>query len=286
LARLSHLLLIALLLLALIAPLLVSCQAPADLGGELNAIVAPHRFSVLSWEACALLEIGCDDEASSDIASSLDDAAALDAYFALGKAQRGVERRLREASDDGAAETVAALSQELADIAAQRAALRERVEAVIAQEIRAILTDEGIYDPFPAFVPTPFPFPPVAFRLGRPPTLLIVSPRERIESIHEVMLVPSMVVETREEIETAVAELGYCGLVEDLGGLAALYPPLIDDDGSLPWTIEAATHEWLHQYLAFTPLGFRYVLDLTGLRPDYEIARMNETVASMLGREL
>jgi hypothetical protein len=131
-----------------------------------------------------------------------------------------------------------------------------------------------------------FRSPPVGLRLEFPPTLLVVSPRERIESIREVMLVQGMPAETREAIEEAVAELGYSALVVDLGGLAALYPPLIDQGAPLAWTIETATHEWLHQYLAFTPLGFRYVLDVAGLRPDYEIARMNETVAGMMGREL
>ena len=75
-------------------------------------------------------------------------------------------------------------------------------------------------------------------------------------------------------------------IIGRLGGLAVLYPPLIDEGASLEWTVETAVHEWLHQYLAFTPLGFRYVLDLTGVRPDYEIARRNETVAGMVGREL
>jgi hypothetical protein len=51
-------------------------------------------------------------------------------------------------------------------------------------------------------------------------------------------------------------------------------------------TINAATEEWLHQYLAFRPLGFRYVLDVTGLIRNYDIACMNETLAGMVSKEI
>ena len=282
----SRRLVLSLLLLAfLVVPPAAACQRPAGLGAELNAIVAPHRFSALAWEACALLGLGCNGEASPDELADLDDAAALEAYFALAEAERAVEGRLWEAAENGAAEVRGALREDLADLRAQRAALRGRVETIIARQIRATLDTEGILNPFGS-VSLPVRFPPVGLRLDNPPTLLVVSPRSRIESVREVMLVQGMPTVTREEIEAAVAELGYSALVVDLGGLAALYPPLIDAGAPLEWTIETATHEWLHQYLAFTPLGFRYVLDLAGLRPDYEIARMNETVAGMMGREL
>ena len=269
----------------LVAPPAASCQRPSGLGTDLNAIVAPYRFSALAWEACALLGIGCNGEAQARD-TDLDDAAALEVFFDLAAKERAVERRMSEGEGDGAAEVRQTLRAELADLKEQRAALRGRVESAIARQIRATLDEEGILNPFQRLVPLPLRFPPVGLRLDSPPTLLVISPRERIESVREVMLVQGMPAATREEIETAVAELGYSALVVDLGGLAALYPPLIDESASLAWTVETATHEWLHQYLAFTPLGSRYVLDLAGLRPDYEIARMNETVAGMMGREL
>lgn len=284
--RSRHLVLI-LLLSVLIAPSAAACRAQAGpSGSDIQAIVAPYRFSPLAWEACALLGIGCTDHGSIADVAGMDDAEALETYFSLAEEQRVVEDRLRAAAGEGATEARSALRQELAGIAARREALRRRVEGIIARQIRATLADERIHNPLERLVPLGFGFPPVSLRLAHPPTLLVVSPRERIESIREVMLVEELPVESREEIEAAVEDLGYSALVVDLGGLAALYPPLIDQTASLPWTIETATHEWLHQYLAFTPLGFRYVLDLTGLRPDYEIARMNETVAGMMGREL
>jgi hypothetical protein len=51
-------------------------------------------------------------------------------------------------------------------------------------------------------------------------------------------------------------------------------------------TIETAAHEWAHQYLAFKPLGARYVLYLTGLTHDPDITRLNETAADLIGKEI
>ncbi|GAI26589.1 unnamed protein product, partial [marine sediment metagenome] len=41
-----------------------------------------------------------------------------------------------------------------------------------------------------------------------------------------------------------------------------------------------------HQYLVFKPLGFLYLLDLTGVSRNYGIATMNETLASMVSKEI
>ena len=47
-----------------------------------------------------------------------------------------------------------------------------------------------------------------------------------------------------------------------------------------------AAEEWLHQYLFFRPMGFRYALDILGVKRNYEIAVLNETAASMMGKEI
>jgi hypothetical protein len=73
--------------------------------------------------------------------------------------------------------------------------------------------------------------------------------------------------------------------VVGLGGLST-YPSYVTDEADLQFIIETAVHEWLHQYLTFTPLGFRYMLDLAGVRRDYDIATINETVVSMVSKEI
>ena len=71
-----------------------------------------------------------------------------------------------------------------------------------------------------------------------------------------------------------------------IGGLGATYPAFVADNADLRWTIETAAHEWVHQYLAFKPLGFRYVLDLLGITTNYDIDTINETVADLVGQEI
>jgi hypothetical protein len=88
-----------------------------------------------------------------------------------------------------------------------------------------------------------------------------------------------------EAIESKVEALGYSALVVPLGGIAT-YPSYVTNGGDLKFTIITIVHEWLHQYLAFTPLGFRYVLDRAGIRPNYDIATINETVVSIIAGEI
>ncbi len=124
------------------------------------------------------------------------------------------------------------------------------------------------------------------FKLTEPPKLLVISPRDRIENTGETMLQPDIILADIEDIENQVDRLGVSSLVTDIGGLGATYPTFVANDMSLRSTINAAAEEWLHQYLAFTPLGFRYVLDSVGLVPDYDVACMNETLAGIVSKEI
>lgn len=104
--------------------------------------------------------------------------------------------------------------------------------------------------------------------------------------MRETMLVQDIHLEAIEDIETRVDALGVSALVVELGGFGATYPTFVADDASLQFTVATATEEWLHQYLAFTPLGFMYLLDLTGVSRNYDIATMNETLAGIVSEEI
>jgi hypothetical protein len=161
--------------------------------------------------------------------------------------------------------------------------LESRVERIIERQVRDILIQQGIYNPI---IELEVSFPPLNFKLTKPPYLLVISPRERIESMREITLVPDLVLKEIEDIEARIDELDVSSLVAGLGGLGATYPTLVTNETSLRSTIEITTEEWLHQYLAFKPLGFLYLLDLTGLSRNYEIATMNETLAGMVSKEI
>jgi hypothetical protein len=183
-------------------------------------------------------------------------------------------------------DTVIELSRAMDNLRSVQQAMRPNVERILATQIVEALGELGIRNPADPWAKLPVRFPPIAFRLESPPQLLVVSPRERIESIQEIMLEPDLDLATALSLEEQVQALGQSALVTRIGGFGGTYPTFVAETTSLRWTIETATEEWLHQYLAFTPLGARYVLDLLGLRPDYEVARINETVAGLVSREV
>ena len=82
--------------------------------------------------------------------------------------------------------------------------------------------------------------------------------------MREVTFRQDISIEEIEDVEAAVDDLGVSSLVVELGGIAT-YPTFVTNDASLKFTLDTATEEWLHQYLAFKPLGFLYLLDLTGV---------------------
>ena len=63
-----------------------------------------------------------------------------------------------------------------------------------------------------------------------------------------------------------------------IGGLAA-YPAMVRDDRSFDSLLDTASHEWVHHYLAFYPLGQQFGNGRDG-------TTLNETVADLAGREI
>ena len=145
----------------------------------------------------------------------------------------------------------------------------------LCSQIRTVLVDMGI--------PT---FPPITFRLEKPPHLLVVSPRDRILYFDRRVLRQELSVEEMERLEARVDELDLSSLVVELGGFGATYPPIVGDNLNLTNTINATVEEWLHQYLAFRPLGFLYLLDSVGIRRSPEVVTMNETLVGIVSEEI
>jgi hypothetical protein len=149
------------------------------------------------------------------------------------------------------------------------------LQSELSRRITEVLSDYGINT-----------FPPLNFRLDEPPHLLIISPREKIMYLDRLMLRQDLTPDEKQDIEAQCDALGVSSLVDDLGGFAAIYPPIISDRAKLPYIINAAIEEWFHQYLAFKPLGFLYILDSTGISQSPDIAAMNETLAGIVSKEV
>jgi len=261
-----------------------SCATAPDFDSSLKSIVSPYQFSIAQWELVTITgEINSLIFGKGERVE--DKAGVVVEYFNLVEQIKSLEAEITAVNAGNKEGDLASFETELGRLQQQKAALTNEVEKIIAEQIREVLSEEGIFHPLDKYIKLNVGFPPLIFELEPPPRLLVVSPRDRIESMREIHLQQGLSVEAMESIEEEVDKLGVSSLVEGLGGLGT-YPTFVTDNGSLQFTIETATHEWLHNYLAFKPLGFLYLLDLTGISRNYEIATMNETVVSIISKEI
>jgi hypothetical protein len=243
---------------------------------QYNSMVNPYVFNIASWEIQTLYQQAKLNITDPPLESSLT-SESVQKYFSLIELQLRLKSDLKLRKETG--------NSDLVQLEAQTAILRPIVEKTLKQQISQTLAEQGIYNPvFNTWLK--LNLPPVNFVLENPPHLLIVSPRNRIERILDSVLVQDMSLEQIEKLEASLEELNISVLVEEIGGLGATYPSFVQANSSLRFTINTALEEWLHQYLAFKPLGFRYVLDLLNVSTDNDIPTLNETVASMISKEL
>jgi hypothetical protein len=258
-------------------PAAAGCAQRNDFNSQVQEIAAPYRFHVFEWELDALSDLARNVFNGGTPAS--DNADAIFTYFDNVDQIRSLQSAILTAD----ARDLAPLAKKLDSLEEQNDGLSQGVVARLKVEIREALSEAGIENPFSLNVT--FGFPPIEAVLENPINVLVISPRDRIENIKQVNLLPGMSRQEMESIEARVDSLGYSALVVPVGGMAT-YPSYVTNDGDLKFTITSIVHEWLHVYLAFTPLGFRYVLDQAGIRRDYDIATMNETVVDIVSNEI
>lgn len=264
---------------------LIVSRIPVDnLNRQINKIVTPYRFDLGKWEVIAVAkELGSlftEEEPVSPADTSI-----VTGYFNNLERIRWLEsviNTIREGTVEGDS---ADYEEELATLNQQNSGIVDKVEAVLKAQIIDALNEHGIYNPWGVYSGSQVNFPPLEFILSKPPRLLVISPRDRIERIRDITLVPEIDLTDTEDIETEISKLGYSGLVIGVGGMAT-YPSYVTDNAGLEFVISTIVEEWLHQYLAFKPLGFLYILDLTGIRNDDDIAAMNETLAGIISDEI
>ena len=276
---------IALLSLLLLGSLSGGCSPTIDFDSHLSSIVKPYSFSIVKWEVRAV-----SNESNKRI-FSWDKNFSEEVYTILGFFS-SVERidelnsQIEAINASSKKGDLTLLENELNMLQGQRMAVASTVERVIEEQIKETLAQQGISNPIDEYIRLGINFPPINFKLEEPPYLLVVSPRDRIESMREVLLKQNLTLDEMEETEAKVDRLGVSSLVVEIGGLGATYPSFVTNEASLRFTIETATEEWVHQYLVFKPLGLLYLLDLTGVSRNYEIATMNETLAGMVSTEI
>lgn len=260
------------------------CHAGDNFDSRLEAIAAPYGFSIARWEARTLPRDLAQSAGPWTLSPERETELVIE-YFTATRWIAYLDYQVSRRPDGNAA---AAFESELIGYRERKDELEATVERILERQIATVLGEEGIYNLWDSsgYPRPPLHIPPVNFQLEMPPHLLVISPRDRIESQREILLRQDLSVAEIEGVEAAADGLGVSSLVLDIGGLAATYPSFVTNDASLNFTIAAATEEWLHQYLLLQPLGILYALDLTGVAPDYEIAAINETVVGIASDEI
>lgn len=159
----------------------------------------------------------------------------------------------------------------------RRDALENQVERAIEGRLDAVLRDLGLN----ARIPLPgTTFPPVDIELAISPRVLVVSPRHEVVRERTELLRPDLPLSNALAIEQTIeaAAPAFSALVVGSGGVAT-YPAIVSDRSSYAGVVETSAHEWVHHYLSFYPLGFRYAAS-----PD--LRTINETVADLVGQQV
>ena len=257
---------------------------------ELEVAMAPHRYSIVAWELNHLSHKwtralgdwwpGGDDLTDSEKAQLVQE------FFDLGLAQRRLESHLRRAelgirSRAGGGGGAGALplpgagylAEAIEKNQARRRELLPEVEHIIEETLAQALREQELTTRWLGV------FPPVDAVFGSPPTVIVLSPRDRIYRQDDFLLQPGLSDQVKEGLEAvALDSADLSATVERTGGLS-VYPSVVLDTAGLRFGLEAAAHEWVHHWLFFRPLGRNY-------RKSPEMLTLNETAATIAGEEL
>lgn len=266
-------------LLAVIVGLLIFARDWPPLGTEeekLNAIVSQEQFDFLVWEANAFATKAKAALTGGHLYLTEEERKQLVLdYLALLRRAQELDGQINALYvDPNVADPEAAsadLLDELTAVRQQITAVQPLAEAIVQDQVAAVLADEG-------FDMLRQAWPPVLMHMTPLPTVMIVSPRDRIERIYQRILEPGLTTPDKEEMETAVADrLNLSALVVPIGGMGT-YPAMVQETSDLNWLAEVTAHEWGHHWMSFYPVGIYY--------NDPEVRVINETIASLIDREI
>jgi hypothetical protein len=255
---------------------------------QLEMAMASHRYSILEWEighlphkwtySLRLLLPGGNDLTWDEQTEMVED------FFDLGLAQRRMENQLRRLEiggrgNSGSREIAppmpgsAYLREAIAANKARREDLQSHVEHTVEETLSQVARKQGLEHPQLGL------FPPVDTAFGTPPTVLVLSPRDRIFRQDAFLLKPGLDDAVKDDLEEVALDTeDLSAVVVRTGGLS-VYPSIVTDTAGLRFGLEVAAHEWVHHWLFFQPLGRNF-------RRSPEMLTLNETAATIAGEEL
>jgi len=199
-------------------------------------------------------------------------------YFSLAEQEEALVGKIAKNFESQLSGENLAMVEEKAKLSEKRLSKRDLVEELLESQIATKIHEIGL-GPRNSLQLLGFHFPPIDLRLDLPPKILVVSPRDEIRMIEGILLEPDITLREATELEDSLLELEDLSVIVDETAGIASYPSVVSSYKTLRETLRIASHEWLHHYLFFRPLGQAYWNDPF-------ITSLNETVASMFGTEI
>ena len=180
-----------------------SSTSPADFNGKVRFYTRPVEFDYVAWTLEALLlKLRQAALGEASFIPSPDQSELVLEHLRMIEAVRSVEWSISEMYSDPDVPDPDSASQGLRFELERRVALRDRLaplaEAVLQAQVSAVLADLGV-------TLAGQPTPPVLYHVTAPPSALIVSPRERIEQLENISVLPDLTLEQITALEEAVA---------------------------------------------------------------------------------
>ncbi len=270
------------LIVFLIIASLLGCSPGDDpyrqLRNELRHQV-PHKFSLTRWVVVALIDQIRPSFVLRDPLRDLspqERVARVEEFFVLVEQARNWQIKQEENEAKGGI-----LQQER--IQGRKAELGNKVEKILQEQVRGILRAQGVHHPWFGTLPLKIFFPPLVVEIDPAPHILVISPRERIIPLAQILLQPDIDWQIIEELENQLEDkFNVSAAVTDrLTGLAT-FPVLIADDRDLRTAIRTIADEWTHHFLFFTPLGRALAFDFY----NFDLRVVNETIACIVAEEI
>lgn len=257
--------------------LVVMSVGRGDAISDIQLVTGAHQQDIVRWEvthfmdkwlhrATTVFSRPSHEQRLTDVAQ----------FFSLGDQLNQAKSNLTQAlaTQSQPSESATADQQLIDSLNKERASLQPTVEETLEGAISQAAADEGVIDEL-----GPLRWPPVDFTFEPGALVLVRSPKDRIERLSDLLLNPDISTLDQIAIENKVEadEPGISALIVRIGGVAT-YPSQVSPNGSLLDTLNLASHEWLHQWLIFKPLGRKWFAG-------GELQSINETVANIFGEE-
>jgi hypothetical protein len=266
------------ILLLMMAIFLGASSVPlSDPLERVRALTRPIEFDYVTWTLDALgIKLGQIALGSANYLPRNDRSATVLEYLDLIRQINEHESRLADIyADPNIADPQNASEQlrgEISELKAQRADLEPLAEAILQEQVSQVAAQNKLSLGGQTI-------PPILYHTTPPPDALIISPRDVIRQDQDISISPDISVDQMDTLENQVDQsLDVSSLVVGIGGIG-LYPTMVMETTDINGLAEVVAHEWVHNYLTLHPLGFSYM-------NSPELRTMNETVASIAGKEL